>query len=302
MVQTRRARFERSNSVPRIQFTKRDIDILAQLDRHRLIHSRDIARLVRGSSQQVLRRLQLLFHHGYVDRPRSQIEYFHNGGSSPLVYALSPRGIGVLRDHRPTVVGSRRRKRRAVSQLFLRHAVQKSEIMVALEIACRRNSNVQFVSSTDLHPASAKHSPFEWRVKINNTTELGVTPDDVFALDYVRADSKKERVLFFVESDRSTMPVERRDFSKSSFLRKLIAYESTWLKKIHQTRFACNRFRVLTITTSLQRVEHLVKACSRLKHARGLFLFIDATTLKTHDFLLASWQSARGEEFRLIDA
>ena len=281
MLPTRRARFERCPSIPHIEVTERDINILAHLDRHRLLRSSDISELVAGSQQQVLRRLQLLFHHGYVDRPRSQIEYFHRGGSRPLVYALTPRGNVLLRECRPMRTRPRFPKRN-LSPLFLQHAVQKSEIMVALELACRRNADIAFIPSNSLVTHSrGKRSPFEWRVKVDSETELGVIPDDVFALDYSGADAGKRRALFFVESDRSTMPIERRDLSKTSFLRKLIAYEATWLKKIHQTQFACDRFRVLTITTSVERVKHLVEACSRLKHGKGLFLFVDLATL-TH--------------------
>lgn len=300
MLQTRRARFERSPSIPHIQVTERDIDILASLDLHRLLRSWDISDLVAGSRQQVLRRLQMLFHHGYVDRPRSQIEYFHRGGSRPFIYALNSRGVGLLRQHQPGRNSSRPPKRH-LSPLFLQHAVQKSEIMVAIQLACHRNPQVTFISSTELlAELGGKSSHFEWRVRIDKT-ELGVIPDDIFALEYANDDEQKRRALFFVESDRSTMPVERRDLTKTSFRRKLLAYEATWLQKIHQTRFRCNRFRVLTITTSAERVRHLVETCAKLKHGKGLFLFTDMSTLKCTDTLLAPWQTGRGGLVRLID-
>lgn len=301
MLSARRARFERCPSIPHIQITERDIDILAHLNRHRLLRSCDISDLIAGSRQQVLRRLQLLFHHGYIDRPRSQIEYFHCGGSRPLVYALNSRGIGLLRQ-RELPHSSSTFPSRNLSPLFFQHAVQKSEIMVALELACRRDPRIRFIPSRDLFTESrGKRSPFEWRVKIDNKTELGVIPDDVFALEYSNDNEQKHRALFFVESDRSTMPIERRDLTKTSFRRKLLAYEATWLQKIHQTRFRCNRLRVLTITTSAARVKHLVETCSKLKHGKGLFLFTDIGSLRCANMLLASWQTGRGAFVRLID-
>ena len=302
MLPTRRARFERCSSIPSIQITPRDIDILAYLDRHRLLRSREISQLVNGSRQQILRRLQLLFHHGYVDRPRSQIEYFCKGGSHPLVYSLSPRGVDLVREHFSQSINSSGFEKRNLSPLFLRHALQKSEIMVALELACRGNARVTFLSANTLaSDFRDSQSPFEWRVKVDNKTELGVIPDDVFALEYSSNDRTQKRVLFFVESDRSTMPVARRDLAKTSFRRKLLAYEATWVQNIHRTRFACNRFRVLTITTSYERVRHLVETCSKLRHAKGLFLFTDIATLKTDNFLVAPWQTADGAIARLID-
>ena len=302
MFAARRARFERCPSIPNFQLTTRDADILAYLDRHRLLRSRDIAQLVTGSGQQILRRLQLLFHHGYVDRPRSQIEYFHRDGSQPLVYALSPHGIALLRGHGTVCGGSPERPRQNLSPFFLRHAIQKSEIMVAIELACRNDSRITFISSTELSDSICDiRVPFEWRVKIDNQNEVGVIPDDVFALEYSEHAKSKHRVLFFVESDRATMPVERRDLTKTSFRRKLFAYEATWLQRIHQTRFGFNRCRVLTVTTSTERVDHLVDASSKLKHGKGLFLFTDMATLKGQNALLAPWRTVTGAVTRLAD-
>ena len=43
------------------------------LARYRFLSSTLIIRLIGGSAQQILRRLQVLFHHGYLDRPTSQV-------------------------------------------------------------------------------------------------------------------------------------------------------------------------------------------------------------------------------------
>src|ERR1051326_8258013 len=134
MVRARRARFERCPSIRSIQITSRDIEILVYLARHRLLRSREITQLVNGSRQQILRRLQLLFHHGYVDRPRSQIEYFYKDGSRPFAYSLSPSGIAIVRERLSQGINSSGFETRNPSPFFLRHALQKSEIMVALEL------------------------------------------------------------------------------------------------------------------------------------------------------------------------
>ena len=88
------------------------------------------------------------------------------------------------------------------------------------------------------------------------------------------------------------MPVTRDKLDQSSFSRKLLAYEATWRKNLHRTRFGFDRFRVLTVTRSPQRVEHLVKACSELNSGRGLFLFADESALLAHgDILTMPWQA-----------
>lgn len=36
----------------------------------------------------MLRRLQRLYHHGYVERPACQIDYYQRGGSRSIAYGL----------------------------------------------------------------------------------------------------------------------------------------------------------------------------------------------------------------------
>ena len=89
------------------------------------------------------------------------------------------------------------------------------------------------------------------------------------------------------------MPVIRKNLFQTSFYRKLLAYEATWTQSIHRTRFGFHRFRVLTVTTSAERVKSIVKACLQLKGGRGLFLFSDKTVLeKPGDFFSKLWQTA----------
>jgi hypothetical protein len=52
-----------------MQLTNRDREMVRQVFRHRFLRSSQIAALVGGSKQAVLRRLQLLYHHGYSCSP-----------------------------------------------------------------------------------------------------------------------------------------------------------------------------------------------------------------------------------------
>ena len=133
-------RFKRATSVPRLEITHRDRQIIRQVHRHRFIRSWQIIVLVGGSPQQISRRLKLLFHHGYLGRPRSQIDYFHKGGSHHMVYGLGKRAAKVLSQY--GVASSAARcdlKSGAVGRIFLDHALLVTDIMVAIELACRKN-------------------------------------------------------------------------------------------------------------------------------------------------------------------
>ena len=138
---------------------------------------------------------------------------------------------------------------------------------------------------------------------MNTNFELGIIPDRVFALEYEDRHGRTTRAFFFLEADRGTMPVMRKNLSQTSFYRKLLAYEATWSQSIHRSRFGFHRFRVLTLTTSTLRVQSLIEACSKLKSGHGLFLFADRTILENPGkFLSPIWQMARqGEIASLLD-
>ena len=192
-------------------------------------------------------------------------------------------------------------KNRSVGRIFLEHALLVSEVMVTLELACRERG-IRLVFQDELALA-AKRQPFRWRVNIGNNLKLGVVPDQVFALEFSDQDGNSQRAFFFLEADRGTMPVTRHNLSKTSFRRKLLAYEATWTQNLHRTRFGFHRFRVLTITTSAARVKSLVDACSRLERGHGLFLFADRSVLaKPAAMFSPIWQTGKqGEMGSLLD-
>ena len=89
-------RFERDHNIARIDVTERDREIIRHVKRHRFLRSSHIVALLGGSAQQIIRRLQLLYHHGYVDRPRTQIDYYNHGGSKVMAYGLGNKGAALL--------------------------------------------------------------------------------------------------------------------------------------------------------------------------------------------------------------
>lgn len=303
MDSSRLPRFQRAPEIAPMRLTERDRQILAHIHRHRFLCSSHVLALVRGSRQQTLRRLQLLYHHGFLERPRCQIDYYYRGGSRPMAYGLGNKGAGLLK--RQLALPYHRmqwpRKNR-VERLFLEHALLISDFMVSLEIACRDRPNVRLLTEDDLSMMSQPgvlRSPFRWRVNVSGISKYGVIPDRVFGLEFKNG----ERRWFLLEADRGTMPVTRRNLNQSSFHRKLLAYEATWAQNLHRSLFGWQRFRVLTITTSSTRLAAIQAACHSLKRAHGLFLFGEASSLQAYkDVLLFRWLTARkGEIARMID-
>ena len=308
MSHLRKPRFHRASEIPPIQLTERDRMIVRCVFRHRFLRSWQIAALVGGSKQVILRRLQLLFHHGYLERPRAQIEYFQPGGSRAFAYGLADRGAELLRltENPSSRALEWSAKNRAVKHLFLEHALLVSDVIVALKLACRQHGGMRFLSSDELPLPTTTRSrlePFRWKVSLNSNTRIGVVPDCVFGLEFADQPPDRNRAYFFLEADRGTMPIARNGLHHSSFHRKFLAYEATWLQELHRKHFEFHRFRVLTVTTSTDRLTHLVEACRQLDRGQGLFLFTDLNSFHAiPDPLTLLWQSVRsGQAIRLID-
>ncbi len=286
---TRNPRFKRVPDAAPLWLGERDWQIIRLVHRHRFLRSDQIISLVGGSRQQLLRRLALLFHHGYLERPRAQLVYRVSGGTNTIIYGLGRKGGLLLRQQFGLTVyaHSWSERNHVAGRIYLDHALFAADVLVAIELACRKRGDVQFLYEDEL-AIYAERQPFRWQVMIGRGMKLGVVPDRLFALDYTDAAGQCQRAYFFLEADRGTMPVKRRTLSQTSFWRKMLAYVATWQQGIHEREFGINRFRVLTVTTSAKRVETLVAACSELRHGQGLFLFADKSIL-VGDVLSRIW-------------
>lgn len=263
-------RFRRVPDALSIRLTPRDHEIMGHVFRHRFLRSTHLVALVTGSPQHVLRRLQRLFHHGYLDRPRAQIERYTTG-SKAMVYGVGTQGIKLLEER----LGIPRRRldwtarNRSVNRYFLDHALAVADILVKLEVACRAGGHTQLI-----HPRQPHEPSIHWKVTIHHRDSpatVGVVPDAVFGL---RTPGQPD-AWFFLEADRATMPVVRRSLSQTSLLRKMVAYHETWRQKVLAGTLP--RFRVLVATSTPQRSSHILDAYREIGQGRGtgLLLFTD---------------------------
>ena len=209
---------------------------------------------------------------------------------------LGNKGMELLERHD----GVSRRKldwsarNRSVTRYFMEHTLAVADVMVALELCCRRQG-------VDLIPFTLPSgAPLRWNVPVHHggaKALVGVIPDRVFGLK-----TKADTHWVFLEADRATMPVERSNLKQTSFCRKLMAYHETWRQTILKDSFP--RFQVLTVTTTAERVRNLVKATRRLTQSKGsgLFLFADHKAFTSvKDALQLPLLNGRGEEVTLLD-
>ena len=285
------------------------MSIVRHVARHRFLRSTHISALLDAPHKKILERLSPLYHGGYLDRPRAQIEYHVRGaGSAPLIYALGNRGARLLhaRHGYDTAEIDWTHKNRESGREFMLHTLAIADFGVSLTIACRAHGAVglqhveTLLQSVPSETRSAPR-PWAWRVKVQHEgifTEVGVVPDLVFALTLPDG----RRRAFFVECDRGTMPLERGTLDQTSMLRKFLAYKSTRRQDLHTKRFGWKAFRTLIFTNNQERVTNmraLIEHTPALR-ASPTFLFSDHSMLPPASILGKAWLDATGASRSLI--
>jgi hypothetical protein len=308
--QIRRPRFRRASEPPPFRLTDDDVVIVRQLARYRFLSSIHIAALVGRSVDRTNDRLRGLFDHGYIDRPRAQLDYYPTSGSAPMVYALADRGARLMIARYGIEFANVEwsRKNREAGRPFIEHQLEIVDFQVALDRATRHRNDVRLIHADEIvqdmpeQPRSGRR-PFALRVKLSHQGtqhEIGVVPDFVFGFRFL--DNSKR--CFMVEIDRGTMPIVRADFEQTSFERKMRAYLAAHAGKQHERHFGWKTFRVLTVTTDEYRRQSMIDALHRLHvaHSPGgsLFLFATREELRARDPIAHTWRDGTGRTVQLI--
>jgi hypothetical protein len=307
----RRPRFRRAAKPPPFRVTEYDITIIRHIARHRFLRSTHIAALVGRSLDRVNDRLLRLFHAGYVDRPRAQLDYYPNSGSAPMVYALADLGAHLLAERdgsrKPDVEFSRRN--RSAGRPFIDHQLEIVDFYVSLQCATRRRSDVSLIHSEDIvagFPEETRTSrePLSLRASVaHQGTDANITivPDLTFGLRFPDG----SRRCFLVEIDRGTMPITRSDVMQTSFERKMRAYLAAYAARQHDVQFGWKTFRVLTVTTDSHRMKAMMENLRTLAVPAqppgvSLFFFTTRDQVRQSNPLAVAWRDGGGREVRLM--
>lgn len=162
-------RAKRSHRPP-IALQGRDIEILRTAHEYRLISTPQFLLLFEDESRDgIYRRLQKLFHHGYLDRVGTN-------PNAPLIYALGRRGAEVLQVSIRKDVGDR----------YVQHQLMIGDVRASLDRA-----------------AKARRIDLIWKPIPRG---LPVQPDGFFGLRFPDRPDGANQAFFCLEADRSTMP------------------------------------------------------------------------------------------------
>ena len=306
-ISARRPRFRRHDPPP-FRLTADDIAIIRHVGSHRFLRSTHLVQLIGRPADKVLRRLTALYHHGYLDRPRAQLDYLLAAGSAPLIYALGNKGAVVYAQiegiEPPRTDWTD--KNRDVGRPYLDHALLIADFMIALECSVRERADIKLLSAgqilTDTAPATGR-ADASWTLTASvpgMADELSVTPDKVFGLEFAATGRRNH---FCLEADRSTMPIARRTLAQSSFRKKLLVYHHAHQAKRHAAQWGIPGFRVLTIARSADRVGSMIDVIADITAGKGsnVFLFADAPSPFLGDPFAMDWLNGKGCRTQLFE-
>ena len=198
-------------------------------------------------------------------------------------------------------------KNRSVGRPFIEHAIAIADTHSALTVSCRVRSEVELIDAKTLIAAFPKPpiSPdraFIWKTEVRRNDaieQVSVNPDYAFAL---RSPTISRR-CYLVENDRGSMPVERATFKRTSIVCKYAGYIEGYNAKLYERQFGWKAFRILFITNTPERAEHMRQALcnhTRAPNIRQLFYFAHADALANTDILSHAWIDGNGQRQTLI--
>lgn len=250
---------------PALVLQERDREIIRLVADHCVISSEEIQALMPGSGQSILRRLQKLYHTGFLDRPKHQTLQ----PNRKMIYALGQRGAHLLAGATGDAGLERRdwsERNRLLKVGFLEHALMISRFRTVLELAGRERNDIR-IESWRQGDEIRDHVMVENGDRVER---IPVCPDAFFVLHLANEPDGRNRVHVFLEADRSTMSLKR-------FLTKMSGYWHYWQSGQQADRFGVCNFLVLTVAPSVQRASNLCQVTRQVdasKHpALRMFLF-----------------------------
>jgi hypothetical protein len=297
---SRLPRFRRVKRPPQMVLTMRDREILCQVYAYRLMTREQIERLLFApengqdhftKTSKVRRRLKLLYQHGYLERIPAPVG--RGAWAWRPVYRLDRKGAELVasglgltarelpywgkgddKDHRAT----------GVSQLFLNHTLAINDVRIAITQAAQaRGYKVEkWLGDTQLKSEEMKDHVTVTSEQ-GRSSKLAVIPDAYFILHL-----GDRRAHLFLEVDRATMTNKR-------WKMRILAYQEYIRSGKYQARYQTRSLRILTVTTTEERLMNLKKTTERAG-GKDLFWFTSIDRITTASVLFSPiWLLANDE-------
>lgn len=255
--------------LPAFRITNRDRAILYAVRQCRVLTTTQIEMLLfspragqehRTNTSNCQYRLQQLYHRGYLDRDEQPQKL--SDGRKPYLYVLDRAGARLLAalDKPDGAVPRWSSRRSSFRPLFLEHLLATNDVRVSLTVASR-DAGVVVARWLD-EPELRQHHSSD-RVTIagpkGGTVQTTVVPDGYFVLTMGERETHQ-----FLEIDRGTVTGERSVWGTKDWARKVAAYLAYYHAGHFRRRYRTRSLRILTVTTSDQRLENLLAITERV--------------------------------------
>ena len=229
-----------------IRVTPRDRELIHTIYRYRVLRRDQLQRLFFPSKNTTNLRLKLLHQHGYLARRRLPVEY--GQGSSQWLYLLGGCGASLIAQVEgidPAQLAWRR-SHNHVSTMFLEHTLMVNDICIAIQLAVQDASHRV---ERWLREEELKAQPDRVWIETapGRRRQSALVPDAYGALAF-----GQRRAHFFFEADRATE-------SNGRWAQKVLAYLAYVRSGAYARRYGTDCLRVLTVTTSEQRMQNLLR-------------------------------------------
>lgn len=224
---------------------ERDFQLLNTVYEYRFIDAEQLRALfapsvkdpvVQGAktNQAITRRLNDLFHHGYLTRPKAQLALRERYGIELPMSKAQERGTADVHDR------------------HLLHTLMVSTFRATLERALADSLTVALALWKREYDLKTKTLAIDYPVGLQGKRKresVPVRPDAFFTLKLITR-PEPNTLNFFLEADRSTM--RHAEFSK-----KALGYLAYYKAREHTKAYGIQEFRVLTITPTHERRDNL---------------------------------------------
>ena len=269
--QSRRARLTRATpkELPRFRITPRDVEILTAVYEYRVLTAPQIDQLFftpatqdtpATPSSRCQRRLMLLYHHGFLER-REQLVTLTEG-AKPLMYVLDTKGVALLADMWDVDEHELdwHPRDKTVSPQFLAHHLAINTVRIAVTLAARAHG---FTIEKWFDERLLRREHMVDTVTITGERgrkeKAAVVPDSYFLLS-----TGTHRYHLFLEVDMATVTGDSPVVGRRDWRRKIAAYLAYYNSGKYAERYQSTGLRVLTVTTSEQRLLNLKQITERV--------------------------------------
>lgn len=246
---SRRPRFKRVEIAerPAFRLTGRDCAIIKAVNDGRALQTRHIETLFFTSIKPAYKRLEKLYHHGYLDR-QFITQVTRAPAASPMVYTLTKLGASVLAQRYDYTTDQFRFASRAVSNWdTLQHILAIGDVWVSFQRAVSEHQ-LDLIEWRD-ELVFRQEPDMVWiKSPSGSQKKKPVLPDG-----YLHLRTPKGETRFFLEVDRGIEGLQQiKD--------QIVVYQAYILSGQYAERFQAKSLRILMVTTSSKRREHLAQA------------------------------------------